>query len=126
MTVADVEQLEERLRLAMLAGDVDALEELLSDRLRFVTLEGFTVGKEGDLEAHRSGTLRLETLVPGEPHIELLGGDVALADVAMQVAGRFAGAKFAGFFRYTRVWYHEGGRSRIIAGQVCVVQADPR
>ena len=126
MTLSDVEQLEERPRLAMLAGNVAALDDLLPGRLRFVTLEGFIADKEADLEAHRSGRLRLTTLEPGGRHVELLGGEVALVNVSMQVAGRFAGAEFAGLFRYTRTWYCEDGRPRIIAGQVCAVQADPR
>ena len=127
MTLADVEQLEERLRLAMLASDADALDELASDRLRFVTLAGAVVGKETDLDAHRTGTLRLSELAPVDPdarHVELLGGDVALVNVAMRLAGRFAGANFAGIFRYTRVWCREDGRVRIVAGQVCAVQGE--
>lgn len=126
MTLSDVEQLEERLQKAMLAGDVVTLEALASDRLRFVTLDGAIVDKAADLDAHRSRTLRLTTLEPAEPrHVELLGGGVALVNVAMNLAGTFAGTPFGGLFRYTRVWCREEDRVRIVAGQVCAVRSLP-
>ena len=105
----------------MLTSDVATLDELASDRLRFVTLDGANVGKEADLAAHRSGTLRLSTLAPGERHIELCG-EVALVNVAVELAGTYAGTPFSGLFRYTRVWCREGERIRVVAGQICAIQ----
>ena len=108
----------------MLASDIAALDDLVSDRLRFVALDGANVSKQADLAAHRSGTLRLVRLDVQERHIELCG-DVALVNVAMEVAGRFAGQDFLDRFRYTRVWHRQGERTQIIAGQMCVIQDHP-
>ena len=126
MTSADVEQLEERLLLAMPAGDVAALDGRHPDRLWPVTPAGFVVGKEANLHAHRSGSLCLAIIEPGGRHVEPPGGEVAPVNVATQVAGRFAGAKFGGLSRHTRVWCREGGRNRLVAGQACAAQGDPR
>jgi len=125
MTISDIEQLEEKLRLAMLASDTEALDDLISDRLLFVGLDGANISKETDLAAHRAGTLRLTRIEPGERHIELCGAIVALVNVAMNVSGIFAGQAFSGLFRYTRVWRRQGERVQIIAGQMCVIQNRP-
>lgn len=122
MTTSDIEQLEERLRQAMLASDIAGLDDLVSDRLLFVTLDGANVDKETDLAAHRSGALRLASMEPGERHIELCGDNVALVNVVMKVTGNFAGQDFSGLFRYTRVWQRQSERVQIIAGQMCVIQ----
>ena len=121
MTNSDVEQLEERLRQAMLASDVAELDRLLSERLMFVTPDGATLGKEGDLGAHRSGLIRISALTPIECHIEHFGM-TAVVNVEMEMAGSFAGESFAGRFRYTRVWHHDGAQMKVVAGHVCAIK----
>lgn len=58
-SIADVE---DALLAAMRASDVGALDELISDRLVFTLPDGSTIGKEDDLEAHRSGRTRFHRL----------------------------------------------------------------
>ena len=125
MNIPDVEQLEERLRQAMLNGDVVELDALISDRLRFVSLDGGILGKKADLDARRSGTLRLASMDPDDRHIELCGDEVALVNVVMQLAGTYGGVPFSGLFRYTRTWHREGELIRVVAGQVCAIQNPP-
>ncbi len=48
---------EERLREAMLIGDVNSLDNLINDNLIFVNHIGQILTKEADIEAHRSGVL---------------------------------------------------------------------
>lgn len=121
MTNSDVDQLEERLRRAMLASDVAELDCLLSERLMFVTPDGATIGKQGDLSAHRSGLIQLSALTPLERHIQQFGM-TAVVNVEMEMAGSFAGAPFAGRFRYTRVWHHDGSQTKVVAGQVTAIK----
>ena len=121
MTISDIEQLEERLRRAMLASELAELDCLLSDRLLFVTPDGANVGKEADLGAHRSGLIRVSALTPLERHIEQFGS-MAIVNVEMEMAGSFAGSPFAGRFRYTRVWYQEGEQTKLVAGHVCAIK----
>lgn len=121
MLIHDIEQLEERLRRAMLAGDVAELDRLISDRLLFVTPDGVKIDKQGDLEAHRSGFIRVSVLTPHERHIEEFGS-MAIVNVAMEMAGSFAGTPFAGQFRFTRVWFQEEGQVRVVAGHACAIK----
>nr|WP_235550227.1 nuclear transport factor 2 family protein [Paenibacillus sp. Soil724D2] len=50
---------EERLRTAMLFSDVELLDELIADDLTFVNHLGQVLSKETDIEAHRSGNLKM-------------------------------------------------------------------
>jgi phosphoribosylformylglycinamidine (FGAM) synthase-like enzyme len=77
---AQIAESEERLRLAMLRSDVNALNELLAPELVFTNHLGQVLTKQDDLEAHRSGTLEVKVLTPSDEHIQLVGG-VAIVSV---------------------------------------------
>lgn len=110
------------LRQAQLAGDVDALERLIDDGLAFTGPDGLIYGKDDDLEAHRSGAIRITRLVPSEEHVQDFGAIVVIS-VRMQMEGSFQGVPFAGPFRYTRVWRLTDAW-RVVAGHVSAVQGD--
>ena len=71
---------EERLRLAMLASDVDALDKLISSDLIFTNHFGQILGKQDDLALHRSGMLRFHTLEPSERKMKT-SGKIAVVSV---------------------------------------------
>lgn len=121
MKTPDIEALEERLRLAMIASDVTELDYLISPRLMFVGPGGELVGKDDDLQAHRSGSIRLRSILVLERRIELFSS-FAVVNVVAALEGTFGSTSFAGQFRYTRVWSCEDGISRVVAGQVCAIQ----
>ncbi len=105
---------EARLRAAMLAGDVAALDALLSDRLCFTDHAGNRFSKNDDLAVHRSGRLRIEAIDPvGAPDIRMWGDCATLCTTA-DLAGLYDGSAFFGRFAYSRVWSREDGRWRII------------
>ena len=88
MTEMNVEQLEERLRHAMLTSDVVKLDRLVSDRLVFVMYDGTVLTKSDDLAAHRSKKIRLTKLSPSERQTQFYG-DVAIVTVRMALVGSF-------------------------------------
>ena len=94
---------EERLRLAMLNSDVNELDELLAPELIFTNHLGQVLGKQDDLNAHQSGLLNVEILMPSEQQIQLLG-NVALVTVRVHLVGSYAGVASNCDFRFTRVW----------------------
>ena len=94
---------EERLRLAMLNSDVNALDRLLAPELIFTNHLGQVLRKQDDLNAHQSGLLNIETLIPSEQYIQLLG-NVALVTVRVHLVGSYAGVISNCDFRFTRVW----------------------
>ncbi|MFM9433117.1 ketosteroid isomerase-like protein [Janthinobacterium sp. CG_23.3] len=104
MTVNDqILDVEEWLRLAMLASDIVALDALLAPGLLFTNHLGQLFGKGEDLAAHESGLLKLHELTPSEQHVQLHGG-VAVVSVRMKVSGTYAGQPANGDFRFTRMW----------------------
>ena len=98
-----IQHVEQRLRDAMLASDIDELDALLSDDLLVVGPDGQLVGKTDDLATHRSGILQIKTMVPLETTIKLLA-DVAIVFVAMDMQVFVQNQSFEGRYRYTRVW----------------------
>ena len=94
---------EEWLRLAMLASDVVALNALLASGLLFTNHMGQLLGKGEDLAAYESGLLKLHELTPSEQHVQIHNG-VAVVSVRMQLSGTYAGQPANGDFRFTRVW----------------------
>ena len=64
---------EERLRLAMLSSNVEALEKLISTDLMFTNHFGQILGKIEDLALHRSGMLKFHTFEPSEMKLKISG-----------------------------------------------------
>ena len=95
---------EEQLRHATLGSDLTALDKLLAPDLIFTNHLGQCLGKSADLAAHASGALRISQLTPSEQQVRLVGDDVALVSVRVQVEGKYAGEPAGGDFRFTRVW----------------------
>lgn len=116
---AEIEQFEGRLRRAMLAGDVDALNDLIAERLVFVGIGGSVISKEDDLSLYRFGEQRIIRLDVEESRIEVVDS-VAIVVVLAHMVGTFHGQPFRGRFRQMRTWALIATRWQIIAGSVCV------
>jgi ketosteroid isomerase-like protein len=113
---------ENRLRKAMLASDVEVLDELISSDLIFTDLMGHLCSKEQDLEIHRSGILKFQTLEPSERQLKVYG-EFAAVSVRMKVSSIYDGLPADGDFRFTRIWQlKEGNGWQIVAGHVSAVQ----
>lgn len=119
-----IAEAEERLRLAMLTSDTAALNELISPDLVFTNHMGQVLGREVDLELHKSGTIRFQQLVPSETVVKT-HGQLAIVSVRMNVAGTYAGTAFFENFRYTRVWRQlETKNWQVVAGHMSVVHEE--
>jgi ketosteroid isomerase-like protein len=114
VTRAAIKHAEERLRAAVLAGDVAALDALLHDAVVFVGADGSVLRKEDDLALYRSSAQRVSRYDVRELVVEL-HGPVAVACVRVEVAGDVGGAPFEGAYRYTRTYVQEDGAWRIVA-----------
>jgi ketosteroid isomerase-like protein len=120
-TTIEIQKSEEQLRQAMLASDIAALSTLLANELIFTNHLGQCLGKEVDLSAHKSGTLRISKLEPSEQQIKLVGEKVAVVSVRVQITGTYAGQPAGGDFRFTRIWASSNGHWQIVAAHSCVV-----
>lgn len=106
---------EEQLKQAMLKSDIKALDKLLSSELIFTNHLGQRMTKQDDLEAHRSGMLKIEEITLSEPQLRITD-DTAIVSVQAHIAGVFAGTPSESVLRFTRVW-------KITSNQVCQVIA---
>ena len=117
----DLLDAERRLQAAQRAGDVAALDRLLDDRLVAIGPDGARGTKDDDLDAYRTGTSVIDTLV--EEDLELLvAGTTGVTFFTGAVAGTFNGEPFAARLRYTRTWVHEGaGGWRVLAAHIAAM-----
>jgi ketosteroid isomerase-like protein len=111
---------ERRLQAAQRAGDVDALDALLDDRLVATGPDGGSFGKADDLEAHRSGALRITKLVQEDLDL-LLDGDVAITRVTVSAEAVQGGVPTAGRLRYTRTWVRRDDGWRVLGAHLSVL-----
>ncbi|WP_084738761.1 MULTISPECIES: nuclear transport factor 2 family protein [Stenotrophomonas] len=120
----EIRQHEEVLRLAMLASDVEALDELISDDLIFVGPSGEVFNKQDDLAMHRSGRQKL-TLAEWESVEVTVQGNAAVTSVAAQLTGSIDGGAFAGRFRYCRFWTRTSTGWQVLGGSVTAMAEAP-
>ncbi|WP_313621824.1 nuclear transport factor 2 family protein [Achromobacter sp.] len=120
--IAGIQQAEERLRQAMLASDIAALEILLDPSLLFVNHMGWSVTREDDLDAHRSGLLKIHALDLSEQNV-LPQGDCAVVSVLARISGSYNGVPANGTFRFMRTWARDAATDnwRVIAASSVMV-----
>ncbi|AFY92616.1 nuclear transport factor 2 family protein [Chamaesiphon minutus] len=113
---AQIIELEERLRQAMLHSDVVELDDLIAPELLFTNHLGQILSKQEDLDAHRSGKFKFTEITPSERQIQLNGG-FAVVSVLMHILGSYEGTPVEQNIRFTRVWaISTSGSIQIIAG----------
>ncbi len=114
---------EERLRLAMLASDPDALERLIAPELIFTNHLGQVFGKAEDLQLHRSGQLTFQSIEWAERQW-IIGPLITVVSARFKLAGVYQGSPFDADLRYTRVWkLTVPARWQIVAGHSSAVLA---
>ncbi len=118
---AQILEAEERLRLAMLDSDVNALDEMLAPELVFTNHLGQVLGKQDDLAAHQSGKFEIETLTPSDLNIQLIG-NVAIVTVKVHLIGSYESNSFDNNLRFTRIWTLSSSNTwQIVAAHSSVV-----
>ena len=119
---AEIAEMEARLRLAQLAGDVGALDALIADELLFAGPDGRLATKADDIAAHGAGVVRFRAHEPEELRVRRVGPDAAVASLQARLEVDVEGVTVRGTYRYMRVWAREGGADwRVVAGQVGAV-----
>ena len=113
---------EEELRQAMLASDVEALERLLDPALLYTNHMGWSFTREDDLDAHRSGMLKIHGLEFSELNI-LPRAECAIVSVQARISGSYNGVPANGMFRFMRTWAPDAasGQWRVIAASSVMV-----
>ena len=103
LAVSEIRQLEDQWRSAQLAGDVQAMDRLLSDDFLGITAGGQVVTKLQQLDRTRTQQFVVKQLDVQDTKIKLIGS-IAIVTSLATVEGMSEGKTMHGNFRYTRVY----------------------
>lgn len=106
---------EERLRAAMIAGDVQALSELMDENLVFTGPMGNVMTKEEDLEADRKRHLQIRRLDLLETTLHPVH-DIVVTTTKARLEATYIEHPVSGIFAYTRIWRSGEHGWRVVAG----------
>ena len=112
-----IQDLEESLRKAQLSNDVNTLDELISNQLQFVFLDGSVASKSDDLEAHRNKLVIFHSITFTDQIIQTFE-NLATVTVKAEIRGTMNGQSFHDNYRYGRTWARLNDQWQIIAGNV--------
>jgi hypothetical protein len=112
-----IQDLEERIRKAQLSNDVNTLNELISDQLQFVFLDGSVASKADDLEAHRNKLVTFHSITFTDQIIKTFD-NLAIVTVKAEISATMNGQSFHSYYRYGRTWARLNGQWQLVAGSV--------
>ena len=98
-----IEDLEERWRRALIADDVAAADNLLSEDYVGISMSGQANTKMQQLERFRTHRLVIVRMQMSDSKVKLVG-PVAIVTALAQVEGTNEGVSMTGKFRYTRIY----------------------
>jgi ketosteroid isomerase-like protein len=99
----EVEDLEEQWRVAQIAGDVAAMDRLLSDDYVGISMSGQVNTKAQQLDRLRTRSLAITKIDLSDVKVKLVGS-VAIVTSLAAVEGTNEGTSMTGLYRYTRVY----------------------
>lgn len=106
------------LLTAIKKSDILALETILHDDLLFNMPDGQTITKEFDLQAYRSGKMKIDFLEATDQIVNIID-NTAVVVVTVSLKGTYDNIVINGVFKYIRVWKKIGKNLKVIAGS-CV------
>lgn len=109
---------ENELLTAIKNANIECLQKLLHDDLLFNLPDGQTINKESDLNAYRSGKIKIDLLETSNQTISIID-DSAVVCVTVLLKGMYDNHPLNGAFRYIRVWKQFDDNLKVIAGS-CV------
>jgi len=116
----EIVEAEERLKLAMISSDVEALDQLLSEDLIFTNHLGQMLSKSDDLAAHTKGDFKINELSLFD-QIIMPSCDVVVVTVHSNVIGSYKGEATNDNLCFTRVWEKLDKHWQVMAGHASIV-----
>jgi hypothetical protein len=103
MNIDTIVKLEKELEIAMLSSDVEKLDKLLDDKIVFTNHTGEQTSKQNDLEAHRYGFIKIDSISQSNQTVNLFD-NVAVVTVLCEIYGLFGEMRSTAKIYFTRVW----------------------
>jgi ketosteroid isomerase-like protein len=122
MTSDDIAQLEERWRVAEVAGDTAALDQLTAPEFRLVGPLGFVLTKPQWLQRYDGGGLVTTALEWRDVEIQLVG-DTAVSVGVHDQRATYQGRPSDGTFRSTHIWQGGENEWRLLSMQLSPIGA---
>jgi ketosteroid isomerase-like protein len=117
-----IQKEEGQLKQAMLTSDIGSLDNLLDMDLIFTTHTGQIITKRQDLDAHKSGLIKIEEINNSDELMQI-HDETVIVSLKSEIKGLFNGERADGTFRFTRVWAKtSSGFWRVVAGHSSVIQ----
>lgn len=112
----EVIQVENRRFQAMMDADTNALESILADELTYIHTSAALDTKESFIRRLASGTLKYESVVPGNMQVRSYGDTaVVTGNAEVQVSNSSNRTSFS--IRFTDVLVQRDGRWQVVAWQ---------
>ncbi|MBS7576020.1 MULTISPECIES: nuclear transport factor 2 family protein [unclassified Enterococcus] len=112
---------ENRLREAMIRSDIEELNQLLADDLKFVGHFGQVITKEDDIRSHQSRDFKMESIVINSQDIYMIDAAViTISDVQLGIS--IGDQNILDHLIYTRVWQKINNDWKVIRGQATQVK----
>jgi ketosteroid isomerase-like protein len=124
MSDTGVQDLSQTYVDAELHGDVDALDDLLTDDFRAVGPLGFIVDKQRWLDRYRTGELENTTITWNDVEARV-HGDAAIVIGRWDQQSSHQGNAVNGTFRVTQTFVHDDGRWRLAGVQLSPIAQPP-
>lgn len=105
---------EQRVWEAIRNCDIEHLDYMLHDDMKYLGHDGHSLSKIMLLEKYRDGSFVPHSLVAGDPAIEVIG-DVAISLTEVNIHCQIGDDHFDGPFRVLRVWKDSGSEWKIVA-----------
>jgi ketosteroid isomerase-like protein len=107
--------LEYALIKAISTSDLEFLDRVVHDDLRFLAPNGQIITKAMDLASHRAGEMVVDEIIPTIEEIKIVG-DTAVVLIVYDTKGKMLGNPIAGRFRYIRIWKQFSDGPKVIGG----------
>src|SRR5213080_4964242 len=119
--IEEIKALEEARNVAVLHGDVAALDRMTSDDYTFITLRGELRTKSDILKGFASGSFHYESRQISDLKVRVYGDTAIVTGRSMQ-KGMENGKDYSGDYRFTRVYVKQKGRWVTVALQTTLIQ----
>jgi hypothetical protein len=111
----EVIALEHALINAISTSDLQFLDKILHDDLRFLAPNGQVITKAMDLASHKAGEMVVDEIKPTIEEIKIVD-DTAIVVIVYDTKGMMLGNPIEGRFRYIRIWKGFSDSLKVIGG----------
>lgn len=114
---------DDRFFRSLVAGDIDALVNLLDDDFLLIDLTGALSSKSAMLNAIRSGALRFDGIDPQDQSVRFFDS-TAIVTGRTQMKGQLGASPFTVGSRYTHVFVERDGNWTFVSAQGTPIESE--